>query len=258
MNPNDRDQVRRWRVHFDMAKTLPLLAIVLSMLSSYRSYLYVKQDLQVTASEVSYDANEGGGLYMKVAFSNAGNRDAAVLRAEPTLWTKDTTSKNSNSEKWLPLSNPVDPHIPVTVPLTPFTVKAGGVEVVTLSVTLDPSVAEGAANQSKTFIGMSVSTMASDGSLYHLEHPVARLSLDSRGQVNGAEAMIIETVNGFLGITVTPSGVKHLQVETKRPIVWAAAHYRVEARSDAEDCREAPTNAPCPSGLMAVETSGQK
>src|SRR5262245_6832777 len=176
MDPNDRDQAGRGRTPIDSAKLLSLCAILLSAFSSYRTFFFVKHDLQVIASEVSYDTDHSG-LYMKVAFSNAGNRDAAALRAEPTLW-KDAGSANGG-EQWMPLSDPVDSHIPVTLPMTPFTVKAGGVEVVMLSVTLDPSIAEAAAIDGATFLGIRVNTMASTGDLYHVEHPVTRLKLDT-------------------------------------------------------------------------------
>src|SRR5262245_24240812 len=150
MDPNDHDQAGRGRAQLDFARVLSLCAILLSAFSSYRTFLFVKHDLQIIASEVSYNTDHSG-LYMKVAFSNAGNRDAAVLRAEPTLWTRDARSANG-VEEWMPLSDPVDSRIPVTLPMTPFTVKAGGVEVVTLSVTLAPSSAEAASIHGATFL----------------------------------------------------------------------------------------------------------
>ncbi len=64
---------------------MAVAALAVSALSFYRSYLYTKHQLDVTVTEVSYVTNEGN-LYMTVAFSNGGNRDAAVLRVEPALW----------------------------------------------------------------------------------------------------------------------------------------------------------------------------
>ena len=63
---------------------MAVVALVISGLSYYRSYIYTKQDLEITVTEVSYVTNQGE-LYISVAFSNGGNRDAAVLRIEPAL-----------------------------------------------------------------------------------------------------------------------------------------------------------------------------
>ena len=74
-----------WRARMDITTLVALMALAISGLSFYRSYIYTKQQLDVTVTEVSYMTNEGE-LYMTVAFSNGGNRDAALLRVEPALW----------------------------------------------------------------------------------------------------------------------------------------------------------------------------
>src|SRR3954468_8622391 len=66
---------------------LALAAFVLSGLSFYVSYIYKHQDLEVQVTSVSYNTNQGE-VYMTIAFSNAGNRDAALLRVEPALWSQ--------------------------------------------------------------------------------------------------------------------------------------------------------------------------
>ena len=58
----------------------------------------------VTVTEVSYGTNRGE-LYMTVAFSNGGNRDAAVLRVEPALWVR----RDNANPQWVPVVEPVDP-----------------------------------------------------------------------------------------------------------------------------------------------------
>ena len=76
-----------WRKWMDFGQSASIIALALSLFSFYRSYVYVNQKLDVTVTEVSYGTNRGE-LYMTVAFSNGGNRDAAVLRIEPALWTQ--------------------------------------------------------------------------------------------------------------------------------------------------------------------------
>src|SRR6516164_7204517 len=115
----------------DLGAVLAVLALAISGLSFYRSYIYTKQDLEVTVTEVSYETNEGG-VYMTIAFSNGGNRDAAVLRVEPAVWNPN----QKPTARWVPLSDRVHPNIPLTVPKTPFVVQAQGIEVVTLSAQL--------------------------------------------------------------------------------------------------------------------------
>src|SRR5581483_2716004 len=135
----------------EIGTVMAVTALAISALSFYRSYLYTKQDLQVTVTEVSYVTNEGG-VYMTVAFSNGGNRDAALLRVEPALWIRRDTRKG----EWVPLANRVHPDIPVTSPKMPSIVKAGGIEVVTLSAQLDPTRAREAmvSQEGGAFLGI--------------------------------------------------------------------------------------------------------
>src|SRR5262245_5104177 len=119
--------MRAWRPSVDLSTTMALTALAISGLSFYRSYLYTKQDLEITVTEVSYVTNQGE-LYVTIAFSNGGNRDAAVLRVEPAVWD----AARSQEAAWIPLVDRVHPDIPVTSPKTPLIVKAGGVEAITL------------------------------------------------------------------------------------------------------------------------------
>src|SRR6266581_6084218 len=99
MNPNEREPMKKWRAQTDLTTMVALMALAISGLSFYRSYIYTKQDLEVTVTEVSYVTNQGE-LYMTIAFSNGGNRDAAVLRVEPAVWIANQKPKPA----WLPLS----------------------------------------------------------------------------------------------------------------------------------------------------------
>jgi len=204
----------------DLGAVMALLALVISGLSYYRSYIYTKQDLQVTVTQVSYMTN-AGGVYMTVAFSNGGNRDAAVLRIEPALWSPN----HQPSAAWIPLIDRVHPDIPVTSPKAPLVVKAGGVEVVTLSARLNPDEAEHSAivSEGGAFLGIRVATMNSDGNLYLLEHAVVRLSLDRAGRILRAEPAIHQTLSGFEDLQGAPPGDK-LQSNKKTPFVWADEH----------------------------------
>src|SRR4026208_917090 len=103
-----------WRARMEMTPVLPLCALGVSGLSFYRSYIYTKQQLDITVTEVSYVTNQGE-LYMTVAFANGGNRDAALLRVEPALWAH----RQKKEAEWIPLVEKVDPNIPVTAPKTP-------------------------------------------------------------------------------------------------------------------------------------------
>jgi hypothetical protein len=204
-----------------MTKTVAVLALLISAVSFYRSYIYTKQQLDVTVTEVSYVTNQGG-LYMTVAFSNGGNRDAALLRVEPALWSQRTGSK----PEWVALNEKVHADIPVATPKTPFIVKAGGVEIVTLSTSLNPSDAERAlvSAEGGTFLGLRVATMNSDGNLYLLEHPVARLIIDKSGRIHSAEPAIHKTLSGFSDLQGAPPG-DTLQANKKTPFVWAEEEY---------------------------------
>ena len=207
------------RARLDLTTTVALMALAVSFLSFYRSYIYTKQQLEVTVTEVSYATNQGG-LYITVAFSNGGNRDAALLRAEPALWTR----REKAEAEWVPLVDQVDPNIPVTSPKTPFIVKAGGVEVITLSTALNPADAEQArVLQQGAFVGIRVATMNSDGNLYFLEHPVARLVIDQQGRIQSAEPAIHQSLSGFSDLQGAPPGDR-LQSNKKTPFVWADEH----------------------------------
>jgi hypothetical protein len=69
---------------------------------------------------VSYVTNQGE-LYMSIAFSNGGNRDAAVLRVEPALWNADRKPEPA----WTPLVDKVHPNSRVTSPKTALVIKLG-------------------------------------------------------------------------------------------------------------------------------------
>jgi hypothetical protein len=206
----------------DLNATATAVALLLSLLSFYRSYFYVNQRLEVTVTEVSYGTNRGE-LYMTVAFSNGGNRDAAVLRVEAALWTR----ASGKSPSWLPVVEPVAQDIPVVAPRTPMVVKSGGVEVVKLSTVLHARDAENAtiSGNGGAFLGIRVATMNSDGNLYLLEHPVARLSVDAKGRILGADPAIHRTLSGFSDLQLAPPG-DSLTANKQTPFVWAEEHYR--------------------------------
>src|SRR5580765_7807179 len=208
---------RGWRTGMELTTIVALGALGLSGLSFYRSYVYEKQQLDITVTEVSYVTNQGE-LYMTVAFANAGNRDAALLRVEPALWGR----RNSQDARWIPLTERVHPDIPVTTPKTPTVVRAGGVELVTLSAKLEPLQAEEAiaSAQGGAFVGIRVATMNADGNLYLVHHPVAHLLLDRQGRIRGAEPAIHKSLSGFIDIEGAPPG-DMLQSNKKTPFVWA-------------------------------------
>src|SRR5256885_1595080 len=156
--------VAKWRAQMDLTTVVAVLAFAVSGLSFYRSYVYVKQDLEVTVTEVSYVTNQGE-LYMTVAFSNGGNRDAALLRVEPALWAQ---RKGATKPDWAALDTRVAKDVPLADPKVPTTVKAGGVEVVRLAAKLGAVDAESAAMASEggAFLGVIIASMNSDGKLY--------------------------------------------------------------------------------------------
>src|ERR1700712_554310 len=209
------------RKRIELAPIATVVAVVLSMLSFYRSYFYINQRLDVTVTEVSYGTNRGE-LYMTVAFSNGGNRDAAVLRVEPALWAKRGTA----NPEWVPVVERVAPEIPIVSPRTPLVVKSGGVEVLTLSTLLNPADAEKTlmSSQAGAFLGIRVATMNSDGNLYLLEHPVARLLLDKGGRIVKADPAIHRTLSGFEDLHSPPPG-DSLTPNKQTPFVWAEEHY---------------------------------
>ncbi len=218
-DPNERPAwLAGWRTRLELTQVVTVCALVLSALSFYRSYFYVNQQLDVTVTEVSYVTNQGG-LYMTVAFANGGNRDGALLRVEPALWGR---LPGKRDPEWIPLADKVHPDIPVTAPKMPTVVKAGGVEMVTLSAQLDRDDAEQSASASKggAFVGIRVATMNADGNLFLLQHAVARLVLDAQGRIHGAEAAIHQSLKGFADIDRAPPG-DMLQANKKTPFVWA-------------------------------------
>src|SRR6266581_2066 len=87
-----------WRAEIKLTTVLAVGALVLSGLNFYRSYLYVHKELEITVTEVSFVTNQGE-LYMTVAFANPGNRDAAILRVEPALWSH----QGKADSVWVPL-----------------------------------------------------------------------------------------------------------------------------------------------------------
>src|SRR3977135_2759481 len=88
----ERAAPRGWRLGMELPTIVAGCALVLSGLGFYRSYIYEKQALDITVTEVSYVTNQGE-LYMTVAFANGGNRDAALLRVEPALWGERSKRK---------------------------------------------------------------------------------------------------------------------------------------------------------------------
>src|ERR1700704_750801 len=95
----DGEQGASWRARMDLNMVLAISAFLLSGLGFYRSYYYKSNELAVTATEVSSVTN-AGGLDMTVAFSNGGNRDAALLRVEPALWGRRA---DKAEPAWIPL-----------------------------------------------------------------------------------------------------------------------------------------------------------
>jgi hypothetical protein len=210
-----------WRKWIDSTPVATLLALILSLLSFYRSYFYINQKLDVTVTEVSYGTNRGE-LYMTVAFSNGGNRDAAVLRVEPAIWAR----RSKPDPEWVPLDERVSADIPLVAPRVPLVVKSGGVEVLTLATMLNPHDAEKTlrSSQDGAFLGIRVATMNSDGNLYLLEHPVARLLIDKTGRIVKADPAIHRTLSGFADLQGTPPG-DSLTPNKQTPFVWADEHY---------------------------------
>src|SRR6476620_7793723 len=121
MTGTEQESPRRtldWRKWVDFGQSATIIALALSLFSFYRSYVYVNQKLDVTVTEVSYGTNTGE-LYMTVAFSNGGNRDAAVLRLESALWAHGS----GGQAQWVPIMTPVAPDLPVVTPHVPLVVK---------------------------------------------------------------------------------------------------------------------------------------
>jgi hypothetical protein len=222
MDEVERGKRQVLRRVWDFTPSASIIALVLSLLSFYRSYFYVNQQLEVTVTEVSYTTNRGE-LYMTVAFSNGGNRDAAVLRVEPALWART----NGPDPAWRPVVEPVAADLPVVTPKTPLVVKSGGVEVLSLSTLLNAGEAEKTIVQEEggAFLGVRVATMNSDGNLYLLETPVARLQMDEKGRILRAEPAIHRKLSGFNDLRAVPPG-ERLTANKQTPFVWADEHYR--------------------------------
>ena len=209
------------RIKDELGWMLALAAFMLSGLSFYVSYVYKNQDLEVQVTSVSYNTNQGE-VYMTVAFSNGGNRDAALLRVDPALWSVKPGEKKS---EWTPLDTRVGKDVPLADPKVPTIVKAGGVEVVRLSARLTAEAAERAtvASQGGAFLGVVIATMNSDGNLYLLQHAVARLDVDGTGRIRAAEATIHRSLSGFSNFDGPPPG-DQLQKNEKTPFGWADEH----------------------------------
>ena len=216
-----------WRTWIDLGQSATIVALVLSLFSFYRSYVYVNQKLDVMVTEVSYGTNSGE-LYMTVALSNGGNRDAAVLRIEPTLWARGA----NNTAQWMAVARQISPDLPVVSPRVPMVVKSGGVEVLKISTLLNASEAEKqlVAFQDGAFLGLRVATMASDGNLYRIERPVARLSIDGFGRIMGATPAIHKSMAGFVDLQQNPPGdeapTNSVTQNKQTPFVWAEEHYQ--------------------------------
>jgi len=209
------------KVKDELGWILALAAFVLSGLSFYVSYIYTNQDLDFTVTSVSFNTNQGE-VYMTVAFSNAGNRDAALLRVEPALWSARNGAKQA---EWEPLDTKVARDVPLADPKVPTTVRAGGVEVIRLAAKLRAESAESATvgSEKGAYLGVIVATMNSDGNLYLVQHPVAKLELDAAGHIHGAQPTIHKSLKGFSNLEGTPPG-DQLQKNEKTPFVWADQH----------------------------------
>lgn len=127
----------------------------------------------------------------------------------------------------MPLTATVAAELPLVAPRTPLVVESGGVEVVAVSTLLNPADAERAtvSSENGAFLGIRVATMNSDGNLYLLEHPVARLLIDADGHIVKADPAIHRTLSGFSDVHATPPG-DSLTTNEQTPFVWAEEHYR--------------------------------
>jgi hypothetical protein len=216
-----------WRKWIDLGQSATIIALALTLISFYRSNVSVSQKLDVTVTEVSYGTNSGE-LYITVALSNGGNRDAAVLRIEPTLWAHGA----SKTAEWVPVVRQISSDLPVVSPRVPMVVKSGGVEVLKISTLLNASEAEKqlVSFNDGAFLGLRVATMAADGNLYKIERPVARLNIDRAGRIMGATAAIHKSVSGFEDLEQNPPGeqapTSSITARKQTPFVWAEEHYQ--------------------------------
>src|SRR5262249_14007923 len=91
---------RRLRFHQIMTRAnwpsvVSFVAVGLSLLSFYRTFLYVHHDLQMRVLDMS--AADNGEVILRVAVVNAGNRDAAVLAGQVVLWQDAITEEPMKS-----------------------------------------------------------------------------------------------------------------------------------------------------------------
>ena len=114
----------------------------------------------------------------------------------------------------------------MTSPRTPLVVRAGGVEVVTLSAQVDPVEAERFHHPTLggTYLGIRVATLNASGSLYDIEHTVARLNLDSAGSISDAVASVHRSLPAFSDLKVPPPGDPPAKTR-QTPAVWADQHW---------------------------------
>ena len=90
---------------------------------------------------------------------------------------------------------------------------------------MPPAHAFWLATQGGAYLGVRVATMASDGNLYLLERPVARLDLAADGRILKADPAIHRTLSGFSDVHLPPPG-DSLTASKQTPFVWAEEHYR--------------------------------
>jgi hypothetical protein len=206
------------RIKDELGWILAVAAFALSGASFYVSYFYKSQQLDIQVTSVSFNTNQGE-LYMTVAFSNGGNRDAALLRVEPAIWSQ---RKGASKPDWAALDTKIAKDVPLADPKVPRTVKAGGVEVVRLSakLTADDAASAAMAAEGGAFVGVTIASMNSDGKLYLVQHPVAKLRIDSAGRIQGGEATIHKSLSGFSNSDTLPPG-DQLQKNEQTPFVWA-------------------------------------
>ena len=106
--------------------------------------------------------------------------------------------------------------------------KSGGVEVVTLSTLLNPAEAEQTlvSLDGGAFLGIRVATMASDGNLYLIEHPVARLNIDKAGRILSADGRHSQDAAWAFRPPAIAARAKRSPSNKQTPFVWAEEHYR--------------------------------
>lgn len=213
-----------WRDLFDLKTVMAVISFGMSAVAFYRSNLYVKDDLELSVNEISYQTN-AAGLYMTMSLANLGNRDAQVLRVRPLLW-----AQQGNHEGWRPLNDPVDTAIRPNRPEPPFTVRAASFEGVRLSAALDPAEAEHHVEPidpsfEAIYLGIEIAAVDGGGATSMVQIPVTRLQLDREGRILAAQPTIHRTLNVLQDIAGVPPG-DQLIVNKHTPFVWADQHYR--------------------------------